>query len=165
MYGRRVLKTDVRVEAYGTVDELNSALGLVRATSYEPLVQEVILTVQKHLVTLMGELAVDDSDRERFQKDRYGSVAVEQVGWLSEVVIDLEGTHQISFKRWATPGYNLPSAALDIARTICRRAERRVIALREGGGYVNPETIKYLNRLSDVLWLFARYVETRAEGA
>ena len=70
MYGRRVPKADRRVDAYGTVDELNAALGLVRATTRERLVQEVVLSVQKELVLLMGELAVADQDRERLRAVR-----------------------------------------------------------------------------------------------
>jgi cob(I)alamin adenosyltransferase len=79
---------------------------------------------------------------------------------LTEVVNNLEKNHHITFKHWATPGNNLSSAALDVARTTCRRAERRVVALADTTDYVNPETIRYLNRLSDVLWLFARFVES-----
>jgi len=82
---------------------------------------------------------------------------------LTAVVDDLEKNHQIAFKHWATPGFNQASAALDGARTTCRRAERRIVALADSAEHVNPETIRYLNRLSDVLWLFARFVETGHE--
>ena len=163
MYGKRVPKTHRRVEAYGTVDELNSALGLVRATAADRLVREVALSVQKELVILMGELAVADEDRDRYLKDSYDVVSAAMVDRLTEVVNDLEENHHISFKHWATPGNNLSSAALDVARTTCRRAERRVTALAATEDYVNPETIRYLNRLSDVLWLFARFVETETK--
>jgi len=161
MYGNRVPKTDWRVEAYGTVDELNAVLGLVRATASERLVQECILSVQKELITLMGELAVADKDRERYLKDGYPVVTQTMVDRLTEVVDDLEKNHHVDFKHWATPGHSLSSAALDLARTTCRRAERRVVALCERGDYVNPEIVRYLNRLSDILWLFARYIETK----
>jgi cob(I)alamin adenosyltransferase len=160
MYGVRVPKTDVRVEAYGSVDELNAALGLVRATSIETIVLEVVLSVQKELIVLMGELAVADKDRERYLKDGYELVTAAMVDRLTDAVNDLEINHHVDFKHWATPGHSLSSAALDLARTSCRRAERRVVALAEGPDYVNPETIRYLNRLSDLLWLFARFVET-----
>lgn len=162
MYGRRVPKTHRRVEAYGTVDELNAALGMVRATATAPLICNLVLAVQKELVVLMGELAVADEDRERFQKDGYEMVTAQMVDRLTAVVDDLEKNHQIAFKHWATPGFNQASAALDGARTTCRRAERRIVALADSAEYVNPETIRYLNRLSDVLWLFARFVETGA---
>ena len=159
MYGRRVPKMDRRVEAYGTVDELNAALGLVRAISKAELIQNTILTVQKELVVLMGELAVADEDRERYQRDGYEIVTAPMVDRLTAVVEDLEQNHHITYKHWATPGNTPDAAALDLARTICRRAERRVVGLADSADYVNPETIRYLNRLSDVLWLFARYAE------
>jgi cob(I)alamin adenosyltransferase len=161
MYGSRVPKTDRRVEAYGTVDELNATLGLVRATTGESLVQDVVLSVQKELVILMGELAVADKDRERYLKDRYEVVTAGMVDRLTDVVNDLEKNYHVDFKHWATPGHSLSSAALDLARTTCRRAERRVVALFDSPDYVNPETVRYLNRLSDILWLFARYIETK----
>ena len=163
MYGNRVPKTNWRVEAYGTVDELNSALGLVRATTAEKLVREVVLSVQKELVVLMGELAVADKDRERYLKDGYDVVTAAMVDRLTDVVNDLEKNYHVDFKHWATPGDSLSSAALDLARTICRRAERRVVALCESRLHVNPESIRYLNRLSDILWLFARYIETQGK--
>jgi cob(I)alamin adenosyltransferase len=160
MYGKRVPKTHRRVEAYGTVDELNSALGIARAVAAEKLVQEVMFSVQKELVILMGELAVADEDRDRYSRDGYDVVGEAMVDRLTEVVNNLEKNHHITFRHWATPGNNLSSAALDVARTTCRRAERRVVALADTSDYVNPETIRYLNRLSDVLWLFARFVES-----
>jgi cob(I)alamin adenosyltransferase len=162
MYGTRVPKTEPRVEAYGTVDELNAALGLVRATSDEKLVQQFVLPVQKELVILMGELAVADQNRERYLNDGYEVVTAAMVDRLTDVVNDLEKNYHVDFKHWATPGHNLSSAALDLARTTCRRAERRVVALGDTTNYVNPESIRYLNRLSDILWLFARYIETKA---
>jgi cob(I)alamin adenosyltransferase len=164
MYGKRVPKTHRRVEACGTVDELNSSLGLVRATTDEMLIQEVVLSVQKELVIVMGELALRDDDRERYLKDGYKIVTAAMVDRLTDVVNDLEKNYHIVFKHWATPGHNLSSAALDVARTTCRRAERRVVALADSTDYVNPEAIRYLNRLSDVLWLFARFIETEAES-
>ena len=164
MYGRRVPKTERRVEAYGTVDELNAALGLVRATTKTDLIQGTIFSVQKELVVLMGELAVADEDRERYQRDGYEIVTATMVDRLTAVVDNLEQNHHINYKHWATPGNTLDAAALDVARTTCRRAERRVVSLADSAEYVNPETIRYLNRLSDVLWLFARYTEGESGG-
>src|SRR6202045_551666 len=117
MYGTRVSKTDVRVEAYGTVDELNAALGLVRATTVEKIIQEAVLAVQKELVILMGELAVADKDRERYLKGGFEVVTAAMVDRLTDVVHDLEENYHVDLKYWATPGYNLSSAALDLART------------------------------------------------
>jgi cob(I)alamin adenosyltransferase len=163
MFGRRVPKTDARVEAYGTVDELNAALGMVRAGVQEPFIAEPVFSIQKELVTLMGELAVADEDRERYAKGGYEFVTAAMVDRLTALVDDIEQNHKLSFKRWATPGATLGSAALDVARTVCRRAERRVAALVEMNVPVNPEIIRYLNRLSDLCWLYARWIETKTE--
>src|ERR1700688_618825 len=95
MFGVRVSKTDVRVEAYGTVDELNAALGLVRATTEERIIQETILSVQKELVTLMGELAVADKDRERYLAGGFEVVTAAMVDRLTEVVHDLEENYHV----------------------------------------------------------------------
>ncbi len=165
MYGRRVSKTDVRVSAYGTVDELNAALGFVRATVGDALVTDTVLAIQKELVTLMGELAVADEDRARYTSGGYKFVEAAMVDGLTAIVDDLEKNHRISYDGWATPGATLGSAALDLARTTCRRAERHVVALSETGVTVNPEIIRYLNRLSDLCWLWARWVETHRSTA
>lgn len=163
MYGRRVPKTHPRVDANGAVDEVNAALGMARACVSDPYIAGPIFLIQKQLVTLMGELAVAEEDRGRYQKDGYDFVTVEMVNGLTALVDDLEKNKHISFKHWATPGHNLGSAALDVARTVTRRAERRVVGLSETGEPVNPEIIRYLNRLSDLCWLYARYIETEAE--
>ncbi|HEX8372047.1 MAG TPA: cob(I)yrinic acid a,c-diamide adenosyltransferase [Chthoniobacterales bacterium] len=165
MYGRRVSKVNTRVEAYGTVDELNSALGMVRAHVSDPFITTPIFNIQKQLVVLMGELAVAPEDQERYVKDGYDSVTGEMVDAITAIIDDLEKNKKVSFTHWATPGFNLASAALDVARTTCRRAERRVVELGEAGEVINAETVRYLNRLSDLCWLFARYVETQAEAA
>jgi cob(I)alamin adenosyltransferase len=165
MYGRRVSKTDVRVAAYGTVDELNASLGFVRATVGAPFITDAVLAIQKELVTLMGELAVANEDRERYAKGGFKFVEAPMVDVLTSIVDEIEKNHQVTYDGWATPGATLGSAALDLARTTCRRAERHVIALRESGQDVNPEIIRYLNRLSDLCWLWARWLEThRAEA-
>ena len=164
MYGRRVSKTDPRVCAYGTVDELNAALGMVRATVGDSFVAATVLAVQKELVVLMGELAVAPEDRERYREGGYHFVDDAMVDRLTAHIEDLEQNHHISYDGWATPGATVGSAGLDVARTTCRRAEREVVALSETGAEVNAEIIRYLNRLSDLCWLWARWVETRAAG-
>lgn len=160
MYGRRVAKTDARIACNGAVDELNAALGFVRATVGDPFVTDPVLAIQKELVTLMGELAVATEDRERYAKGGYKFVETAMVDALTVLIDDLEKNHHIRYDGWATPGATLGSVALDLARTTCRRAERQVVALRETGAEVNVEIIRYLNRLSDLCWLWARWVET-----
>jgi len=158
MYNRRVSKCHPRVEAYGAVDELNAALGLARATATDDFVRNHILTIQKVLVTLMGELATAIEDLPRYQKDGYSLVNSAMTSKLEVVVKEIEA-QKITYKGWATPGATLNSAALDVARTTCRRAERRICALQDAAQLQNPEIIIYLNRLSDLLWLFARWAE------
>ncbi|HKW29995.1 MAG TPA: cob(I)yrinic acid a,c-diamide adenosyltransferase [Verrucomicrobiae bacterium] len=163
MYGRRVPKNHPRVEAYGTVDELNAALGLARATAGEDFVRENLLAIQNDLVVLMGELAVLPEDLSRYVKDGYSAVAPEMTAKLDALVREIEA-QGVSFKGWATPGATMNSAALDVARTVCRRAERRVCKLQEAGEFKNAEILIYLNRLSDLLWLMARRVETKEDS-
>ena len=162
MFGRRVPKTDPRIVANGAVDELNAALGMVRAFCEDAFVTDAIFEIQKELVTLMGEIGVAEEDRERYAEKGFAFVDVAMVDRLTARVDDLEKNHRISFKHWATPGATRASACLDTARTVCRRAERAVIEVGERGLFLNPETVRYLNRLSDLCWLYARYVETAA---
>jgi len=161
MYGRRVSKCHPRVEAYGCVDELNTALGLARASAEQDFVQNSLFVIQKDLVSLMGELATAVEDLPRYVKDGYTLVTSQLTHKLDTLVKEIEA-QSVSFKGWATPGSCLSSAALDMARTVCRRAERRVCALQEADQLQNSEIIIYLNRLADLLWLMARWVETNA---
>lgn len=163
MYGRRVSKTDTRVEAYGTVDELNAVLGMARALTRNIPMLEPVYSIQKDLVILMGELAVSEEDLERYLSGGFGRVTDAMVDGLDGLVVDLEKNHKISFKHWATPGSTEAAAAFDLARTVCRRAERRVVEVQDKIGKVNPEIIRYLNRLSDLCWLYARWLETKNE--
>ena len=162
MFNRRVPKTDPRVAAYGTCDELNAALGMARAWSEDAQVSERILEVQKELVILMGELACAEEDRGRYRDKGFQFVEEPMVDGLTSWIDDLEKNHKISFKHWATPGTMKASATLDMARVSCRRAERRVWELKAEGFAVTDVLARYLNRLSDLCWLWARYVETKA---
>lgn len=161
MYQRRVPKVHPRVEACGTVDELNAALGLSRATAEQEAVRAHLLAVQKDLVGVMGELATTLEDYSRYVRDGYAVVTSDMTARLESVIHELEA-NQGSAHGWATPGSTLHAAALDMARAVCRRAERRVCALQELGQLQNPELIVYLNRLSDLLWLLARLGERRS---
>jgi cob(I)alamin adenosyltransferase len=161
IYGRRVPKTHPRVEAYGTVDELNAALGVARASATHDFVRNNLLVIQKDLIVLMGELCVQAEDLPRYVKDGHLLVTPAMTATLDVLVGEIE-EQNVSSKGWATPGATPPGAALDLARTICRRAERRVCALMEAGMLKNAEIVIYLNRLSDLLWRFARWVETKS---
>ena len=159
MYGRRVPKTDPRVEAYGTVDELNAALGLARANSIDSFLAEQIHAAQKELIVVMGELATAEEDLDRYAKDGFKRTDTVMVDRLTALVEELEKNKDLYSKGWAIPGQTVAGAALDLARTVCRRAERRVAALPPETPAVNGEILRYLNRLSDVCWLLARRAE------
>lgn len=161
MYNRRVSKCHPRVEAYGTVDELNTALGLARASTPHAFIRESLLPIQRDLVTVMGELATAVDDLPRYTADGYPVVTPALTDKLDALVAGIEA-QQITYKGWATPGDTPDAAALDVARTTARRAERRVCALQESDQLRNPEIIVFLNRLSDLLWLMARWVESRS---
>lgn len=155
MYGRRVSKTDPRVDAYGRVDELTAALGLARAFCQDEFVAKEILAAQKDLIILMGELATAREDLDRYLKDGFKLTTAEMVDRLTGVIVDLEKDKSLYPKDWVIPGGNTVSAALDLARTTCRHAERSVASLKD----FNAEILRYLNRLSDLCWILARYVE------
>jgi cob(I)alamin adenosyltransferase len=161
MYGRRVPKTDPRVEAYGCVDELNAALGLARAADHESLVSEQILSIQKELITVMGELATAPEDLPRYQKDGFSLTTSAMVDRLTGQVEYLEKDKSLYGKGWVMPGNTPVGAALDFARTVCRRAERQVASL-DHSKQPNNEILRYLNRLSDLCWLLARFTEKHA---
>jgi cob(I)alamin adenosyltransferase len=161
MYGRRVPKNHPRVEAFGALDELNAALGAARATATAPFVSDNLFSIQKSLVDVMGEVGVLPEDLPRYTQNGYAVVTPELTARLDALVKEIEAQN-ISFKGWATPGATPHSAALDLARTICRRAERRICDLRLAGDLPNAEILVFLNRLSDLLWLFARWVETKS---
>jgi len=163
MYNRRVPKDHPRVEAYGTVDELNAALGLARATAGSEFARGCLASVQKDLITLMGELATAPEDLARYTKDGYPLVRAEMTARLESAIKQIE-TQDLALKGWVAPGNTLHSASLDLARTICRRAERRVCSLHEQGQLQSTEIIIYLNRLSDLLWLLARWHEKGLAG-
>jgi len=133
-------------------------MGMARATATDAFISENILSIQKNLVALMGEVGVLPEDLPRYAKDGFPPVTRDMTAQLEKLVAEIEGQN-ISFKGWATPGATQNSAVLDVARTICRRAERHVCELNEAGQIKNPEIIIYLNRLADLLWLFARWAE------
>ncbi|MDQ6623696.1 MAG: cob(I)yrinic acid a,c-diamide adenosyltransferase [Verrucomicrobiota bacterium] len=159
MYGRRVPKTHPRVDTYGCIDELNAALGVARVVAGAGFIADEVLLIQKELILLMGELATAPEDLARYTKDGYKTATPAMVDRLSALIDDLEKDKLLHYKGWAIPGSTMISAALDVARTTCRRAERRVAMLAEEDTSLNPEILRYLNRLSDLCWLLARYAE------
>jgi cob(I)alamin adenosyltransferase len=154
--GTRVSKADLRVETYGSVDELNSVLGFARSICQNAELRARTEEIQKALFRVGGALATPPA------KKKGGSpVTAEALNQLTDLVHKLEATEGI-LSDWSLPGANTEAAAFDMARTVCRRAERNVVRLTESGDSVESEIIAYLNRLSDVLWLFGRLIETQA---
>lgn len=158
MFNRRVSKCHPRVEACGAVDELNSVLGLARASSTQDDLRHIIEEIQKHLVPLMGELATLESDLAAYIHGGFGRIGKIQIEKLDQYVLALE-KEAGTFQGWVQPGANIPAATLDLARTVCRRAERDICGLTEAGQLENKDILIYLNRLSDMLWLLARKTE------
>ena len=152
--GARVPKDSIRVESYGTIDELNSNIGVARQHSENQEIVDILLKIQRSLFNVAGELAttVGDSFPEKITDD--------DVKWLEEVIdhfLDLMNRDEVF--QFIIPGSNLLSATLHVSRTVCRRAERRILSLSEEA-QVRPTLIKYVNRLSDALYAMARYSET-----
>jgi len=157
LYGVRVAKSDPHCEAYGTIDEATSALGLARALSHKPRVKDILLSVQKDLFILGSELATPIERYHDFaQKNQV--VTNSMAEQLERLIEELEEEMEMP-KGFIIPGESPSSAALDLARTIIRRAERRVISLKQEGLLLNEEVPKYLNRLADLVFTLARYEE------
>lgn len=156
MYGGRLSKNAPGVVACGDVDELNAALGLLRVCGLPAEITEQIDTIQGHLVALMGLLSVPAAKREKYLADGFPNVSAEDVEWLEEIAVEMP----TKLDGWARPGASgsEPAARMDMARTICRRAERSAWGVED----VSEEACRFLNRLSDVLWLWARELESKA---
>jgi cob(I)alamin adenosyltransferase len=152
----RVSKAHLRVEAYGTVDELNTFMGLARVMNDDPDVKDLVKTLQRELFKVGSALATAPNGRKPEPP-----ITVEMVEALTAHVHRIEATDGI-LADWSLPGEHPASAAFDVARTVCRRAERQVVRLIESGEPVNPQVLAYLNRLSDLLWLLGRLVEKQA---
>ena len=159
MYGHRVSKSDPRVDAYGCVDELTATLGLARSVSTDKFVSDEIFAVQKDLIVVMGELATAPSDRERYVKDGFHLTTSAMVDRITALIVDLERDESLYPKDWVIPGATRVSAALDFARATCRRAERHIAAVSINESDFDVEILRYLNRLSDLCWILARYAE------
>ncbi len=165
-FGRRVPKTHARIEACGSLDELNAALGLARVSSEQAFTNEILASLQDDLVIVMGEIATLSADLPRYREKGFSVVESAMVERLSGFVEALETGKGIAMSDWALPGAggHAGGAALDFARTLCRRAERRIAGLVEDGEVSNPALVSFVNRLSDVLWLLARFEEREARS-
>jgi cob(I)alamin adenosyltransferase len=158
LYGQRVPKDHPQIEAVGTCDELNVALGAAKPLLGDPATRALLEQTQRSLVALMGELACAEADAARYAESKFARVGEADLHRLDAAVAALEGGGR-KFDGWATPGANPLAAALDQARVTARRAERRLVALPAQGRSVRPVLRQFLNRLSDWLWLLARGAE------
>lgn len=150
--GDRVSKSSARIEAYGTVDELNSLIGLAAGYSLSPEGTELAKTVQRYLFILGADLATPPSSKTRIE--RIGDNEVEQL----EKTIDRMEEGLSPLKNFILPGGSQAGATLHVARTVCRRAERAVVACGKlEGEEISAEVFRFLNRLSDLLFVWARY--------
>ncbi len=154
--GVRVSKGSLRVEAYGAVDELTSQIGFARAICPDAASGELLKDIQRELFAIGGELATPAP-----RADKAPAVAAAMVERLTAEVRRIEAIDGV-LDDWAIPGEHAASAALDVARAVCRRAERRVVQLAESGAEVRADLLAYLNRLSDLLWILGRQIETEA---
>ena len=154
--GIRVSKTHPRVECYGTIDELISQMGLARALAQDAEVNEWTRGIQRELFRVGSAVGWSPESRKPAPE-----ITAEMVDNLEREVHRIEALPGI-LNDWSLPGELAGSAAFDVARTVCRRAERLAVALYESGELPNPHVLAYLNRLSDVLWLVGRLLEQRA---
>src|SRR6516164_8739525 len=138
MYGRRLSKSDLRVDAYGCIDELTAALGLARSLSTDKFISDEIFAAQKDLIVVMGELATAPGDRERYIKDGFQLTTAEMVDRITAVIFDLEKDKLLYPKDWVIPGGTAVSAALDFARATCRCAERHIAVFSTCEKDLNP---------------------------
>ncbi|HEY4227146.1 MAG TPA: cob(I)yrinic acid a,c-diamide adenosyltransferase [Candidatus Limnocylindrales bacterium] len=170
--GARIGKDDPRAEAYGTIDEAVAALGLARANlgakrrtgTLGPAIgglAPLILRIQRELFVVGAELATNPDAWERL-RDGQTRVSESMVRDVERDLVDLERSIEMP-KEFVVPGETVTSAALELARTILRRAERRAVALQKDGLVPGPHLIPYLNRLADLVWVLARAAE-RAES-
>lgn len=162
LFGQRVRKNHPQIEAVGAFDELNAAIGFAKATCSDAARREELERIQKDLVALMGEVVCDESDAERYAQSKFPRINEEALARIDAGVAEHEARY-IRFDGWATPGANVHTAAIDMARATGRRAERQLVALSDHGRKIRPVAARYVNRLCDLLWLMARAAETDAQ--
>jgi len=152
----RVPKFDRRIEALGAVDESTAALGLARVQVKSPETIRVLLQVQHDLYTLMTEIAATPENVEKFR-----AIGTDKVKWLETTIKEFEQRVKMPVE-FIIPGDSLPGAALDLARTVIRRAERRVVELTHTGDVQNFNLVRYLNRASNLCYTLEMFENSLA---
>jgi cob(I)alamin adenosyltransferase len=160
LYGGRVSKDDLHTEAYGSLDEAISALGLARALAPDSPWAPNVLELQRELFVVGAELATAPSHRADLVR-HFNVVTAEMVEAMDAWVARLERDVPLP-EGFVIPGGSAPAAALDVARTLVRRTERRAVTLQRAGELENREVLRYLNRCSDLLFMLARSAEQGA---
>lgn len=155
LYGGRVSKNNPHTEAYGITDEAVSAMGLARSLSDDQKVKDILRDLQRDLFTIAAELATEPDKYDLFQQ-HFKPVTQEMVNDLETIIDSLEEEFTMP-QVFVLPGGTPASSAIDMARTVIRTAERRVVALAEAGGLTNELILNYMNRLGDLLFVLARY--------
>jgi cob(I)alamin adenosyltransferase len=164
LYGGRVPKDDPATEAYGTTDEAVAVLGLARSLVDDETLAADLLTLQRELFVVGADLATNPRERGKL-REGVSLVTEDMVRGLEGRIEDLVAQRPLP-EVFVVPGANPASAALDVARSVIRRAERQVVSLeREAMRYVNPEVRRYLNRLSDLIFVLARWQAGESEPA
>src|SRR5262245_13095737 len=163
LYGGRIPKSDLATEAYGTTDEAVAALGLARALSDDDTMRADLLTLQRELFVVGADLAANPRQRSKLEGE-VSLVTARMVRRLERRIDDLVEARPLP-DVFIVPGANPASAAIDTARAVVRRAERAVVAMEQARREVNPEVRRYLNRLSDLLFVLARWQAGEAEPA
>lgn len=163
LYGGRIPKDDLLTRAYGTTDEAVAALGLARALTPNETMKADILTLQRELFVVGADLATNPTQRGKLEPE-VSLVNQRMVERLERRIDDLVKEHPLP-NEFIVPGANPASAAIDLARSVVRRAEREVVALEHAQREVNPLVRQYLNRLSDLLFVLARWEAGEAEPA
>jgi cob(I)alamin adenosyltransferase len=161
LYGGRVSKADLVPEACGTLDEAVAVLGLARSHAVDPALSDELLGLQRELFVVGADLATNPDQRAKLEPG-VSLVSPEMVARLESRIDELVAAHPLP-NAFIVPGANPVSAFLDLARSTIRRAERRVVELRESGAVVNQEASRYLNRLSDTLFVLARVAAGETE--
>jgi cob(I)alamin adenosyltransferase len=163
LYGGRISKADLAADAYGTTDEAVAVLGLARSLTEDPDLHEDILVLQRELFVVGADLAANPSKRKKLDEG-VSLVTDDMVRRLEQRIDELVARRPLP-EVFIVPGANPASAALDLARSVVRRAERRVVELERAERTVNPEVRRYLNRLSDLIFVLARWQAGEAEPA
>ncbi len=156
MGGQRVPKSGPRPDTYGTLDEASSALGIARAVATRPQTKKIILDLQKDLLLLGAELATIPEDLKNYPYE----ITAQHVDRLEKIIEDLQKEVELK-KEFIIPGETIGSAAIDLARAIIRRAERKAVRLFQEKMVTNLEVLRFLNRLADLLFTLARYEENQ----